>query len=107
MPKRLTPSELLRLWYKAPCGDDQRIIWFGNAIADHLLDANKPTHRRTPIDRLGLDSATYNPLRRAGYDWIEQLENLSVSELRIIRMIGADRAVEIRQRIDAWRTKAA
>lgn len=102
MGRRLTPNELLRLWYRAPGSDDQRIVWFGNAIADHILDDVQPDQRISILD-LELPPATYRALRRSGYEWIDQLEKLSVRELKRIRMVGLQRAIQIRQRVEAWR----
>lgn len=101
MRERLTPSELLRLWHRYPGAESERVVWFGNAIADLLLDEAPPVER-VSIMELGLQPGTYRALRRAGYEWIDQLAKLSVRELKVIRMIGLNRAIQIRQKIARW-----
>lgn len=102
MGRRLTPNELLRLWYRAPGDDHQRVLWFGNVIADHLLDELQPPER-VSISELSLPPATYRALRRSGFEWIDQVEKMSIRELKRIRLVGLQRAVQIRQRIELWR----
>lgn len=102
MGSRLTPSQLLRLWHRSAGTEEERVVWFGNRIADELLDEGSEGERASLLE-LRLNPTTYRTLRRAGYEWIDQVAKLSVRELKTIRMVGLNRAIQIRQAIERWK----
>lgn len=55
-----------------------------------------------PLSELGLDTGTYHALRRAGIEWVHEVETLSSEALVAVPLIGADRAARIRVAISEW-----
>ena len=72
------------------------VIAYANALADRYLPrpSPAPAHRLT-LDRLNLNTYTYNSLRRAGYDYCDQIEGMTADQLKEIQNIGPFSATEI------------
>lgn len=58
-----------------------------------------------PLVELGLTGFTYNALRRAGFQWIHEIDGVSMESLQSIALIGPDRAAEIQTAIKQWRAR--
>lgn len=98
MSNRLGPSELIQLWQTVEKGrTEDMVVCFGNKIIDYCL----ATSNRVPIARMGLDVRTSNALRRAGYMWADQLDNLSIKQLEAIPNIGQLSASQIMSYFDS------
>jgi DNA-directed RNA polymerase alpha subunit len=93
-PNRLTHHEAICLWYDlgANKAGENGVIAFANALADRYLA--KPAKRRS-LDDINLSTYVYNSLRRAGYEFCDQLEHMTAEDLMSIHNIGAVAATEI------------
>lgn len=56
----------------------------------------------TSLDALDLPKRCYNALRRAGYDYVEQISNQSDEELLHVRNLGGNSLVSLRSALDQW-----
>lgn len=84
--RRLSPIEARRLWYSLPGDDDQRIVAFANAIADRL-QSHRQRHR-IHLQDLGLPTLWYGALRRAGYEFLDEVVGLSYADLKTLKHVG-------------------
>lgn len=66
--------------------------------ASNLETEEKPA-RQTPIDELDLSIATYNLLRRAGIDTVEQLRAMDEEDLIAVRGMGNRSFAEIKDKL--------
>lgn len=85
-PPRLTPGQVLNLWYDHRGDENTKVIAFANALADHYLNEQRPDNM--PLDRLKLPTLYYGALRRAGYNYVHEVAPLPEDSLRTIRNIG-------------------
>lgn len=63
--------------------------------------------RTTPLSVLGLSLRTYNALRRAGYNTIEEVARLDDEQLVAVRNFGIKSLQELRERLQAWSLNSA
>jgi len=93
-PSRLTHHEAICLWYDlgANKAGENGVIAFANALADRYLP--KPATRKS-LNDINLSTYTYNSLRRAGYEYCDQIEHMNAEQLMEIHNIGAVAATEI------------
>ena len=66
---------------------------------EETLDVLIPCEANDPIDQLGLSIRSYNCLKRAGIDTVEQLAALSDSDLASVRNLGKKSLEEIRSKL--------
>ena len=83
---RLTPGQVLSLWYDHRGDENTKVIAFANALADHYLNERRPDNM--PLDCLNLPPLYYGALRRAGYNYVHEVAPLPEDSLRTIRNIG-------------------
>jgi DNA-directed RNA polymerase alpha subunit len=95
---RLSPIEARRLWYSLPGDDDQRIVAFANAIADRLHRGPRP-RQRIALDALDLGMLWYGALRRAGYEYVDEIAPLTYADLKTIKHIGHHGAMTIMAKV--------
>ena len=72
---------------------------------DHFVEINKIVG--TALDELDLSVSTYNVLRRAGIDTIEELESKSKDELESVRNMGLRALNEIEEKLKAYHEECA
>lgn len=95
---RLSPIEARRLWYSLGGDDDQRVVAFANAIADRLQNGPRPK-LRIHLEALDLGTLWYGALRRAGYEYADEIAALSYADLRTIKHIGHNGAMTILEKV--------
>ena len=103
--KRLSPIEARRLWYSLPGDIEQRVIAFANAIAERL-QRQQPGHR-IHLQELELPALWYGALRRAGYEFVDEVEDLSYADLRTLRHVGHHGAMTILDAVQSTAKAAA
>ena len=69
-------------------------------IADKLIANNIGTIKKTPIESLGLSVRTYNALKRARVDSVEELRTWDMALLAKIRGLGPTLIAEIKEKLD-------
>ncbi len=67
-----------------------------------LLDAEPHADPR-PLSELGLETRIYHALRRAGLQWIHEVQCLITQDLVNIPSIGASSAAKIQAAVEEWR----
>lgn len=98
--ERISPVDALRIWFNLPAHEERdRVVRFANALADLYLSKPHPRDR-IPLSTLDLPSIAYGGLRRAGYQYVDEVENLSMKELQSLRNIGPLCAIKIRTAIN-------
>lgn len=92
--RELTTGQALTLWKSLPGSEPERVIAFAHELM--LLCSEPPEELRIRIDELGLSSRAWGALKRAGYDYIDQVVGLSDDDLLMLRNIGYQGLEEIR-----------
>lgn len=95
-PARLSPHDVINLWRNLPSAPwgtqafDDKLLRFANALSDHYLGISSPKQEgpRSPLSELELPTQQYNCLRRAGYDYVDQLLGLCDAQLLTVRGLG-------------------
>lgn len=76
-------------------------------IADKLIANDIGTIRKTPIESLGLSVRTYNALKRARVNYVEELRTWDADLLGKIRGLGPTLIAEIKAKLDGGAGNAA
>lgn len=102
-PAVLTPTEVLQLWHRQLGHDSQfsRVIAFANELMRTLSTDRIAV--RSPLSDLNLPNRTHNALRRAGYDYIDEIEHLPPAQLGLLKHIGETSIRCIRKALKSWR----
>jgi hypothetical protein len=87
MARRLEPWEVLNLWAEMRGPEQDRVVGFANALANHYQGGRRQ-EQRTPLKWLGLPTMQFNALRRAGYLYVEDVEGLDVQRLSHVHKVG-------------------
>ena len=88
MTTRPSPHEVRRMWYELPSSLslEDRALALANAVADVCLGV---TPGRAPIEMLDLPTMLgYGALRRAGYRYIDQIQDMTLEQLTEVKGIG-------------------
>ena len=96
--KRLSPIEIRRIWYSLPFDGYTKIIAFGNAITDKLLET-PPDRNRIHLQDLNLPALWYGALRRAGYEFVDEVEGMRRADLMTLKHVGERGAAVILEAI--------
>jgi DNA-directed RNA polymerase alpha subunit len=91
---RPTPHQALCVWHELPQFHhiDDKVVAFANAIADAAVAAPS---RRIPLGDLDIPMAAYGALRRAGYRYMDEIQDMTIEQLMEIKNVGATYATEI------------
>lgn len=96
----LTPGELELLWQawsEKAVDNTERLVGFASSVlASTRSSALRPS---TPLQDLSIPRGAYNSLRRAGYEFIEDIQALRVKDLMEIRGIGIGKARVIHEAV--------
>lgn len=75
-------------------------------IADNLIANDIGVIKKTPIESLGLSVRTYNALKRARVDYVEELRTWDADLLGKIRGLGPTLIAEIKAKLDGGECSA-
>lgn len=103
--RRLSPIEARRLWYSLPGDVDTRVVAFANAIADQMLVTGLA--HRIHLQELELPTLWYGALRRAGYEFVDEVVGLSYADLKTLKHVGHRGAMVILDAVQAATRAAA
>ena len=102
--RELTTGQALTLWKSLPGSEPERVIAFAHELM--LLCSEPPEELRIRIDELGLSSRARGALKRAGYNYVDQVVGLSDEELLMLRNIGYQALGEIRWALKRFKSGA-
>lgn len=97
MARRLTPAQAVSIWLSTPGMELDRVVRFANALADHYV--TEVPAKRIHISDLDLPRLAYGSLRRAGYNFVDEVQTLSYRQLQQIKHIGPHGALAIQHAI--------
>lgn len=97
MTRRLTPAQAVSIWLSTPGFEMDRVVRFANALADHYI-TDVPI-KRIHLSDLDLPRMAYGSLRRAGYQWVDEVQQLNYRQLQQIKHIGPHGALAIQHAI--------
>lgn len=94
---RPSPYQLIDLWHRTPSGRgiEDRAIAFGNRVASFCLDEEEGADGRVALKSLDLPTMAYSALRRAGYQYVDQIKGFNATRLAEIKNIGPKMAARI------------
>ena len=69
-----------------------------NALGDKIAREKKTQERKVDIDEMELSVRSYNCLRRAGINFVSDLEGMTYEKLKKVRNLGRKSILEVIQK---------
>lgn len=102
--RELTTGQALTLWKSLPGNEAERVIAFAHELM--IICSDPPEELRISIDELGLSSRAWGALKRAGYNYVDQVVGLTDEELLMLRNVGYQSVEEIRWALEHFQSGA-
>jgi hypothetical protein len=105
MNLHMSPHELERLWHHWRGRSDlptvDRLVGFAAGVLACCQERSGGSS--TPLEELELTMRSYNGLRRAGFDYVEDVQEMGLDDLLLIKGIGVGSAHEILEAIQLFK----